>query len=202
MALLRQNGRLLLRLDELEARLDGTGTPSPAVVESHVGLPLGTTAPAFSLSGLYGETVTLEALLARELPLLLLFTDPGCGLGGTPVSLSTNAGDTLVVFWNPTCGFCQRMLDELRAWEQAPPAGAPRLLLVSRGSVEENQAQGLQTPILLDQSFATANAFGASGTPMAVLIDREGMVASELAAGAPAVMALAGVSATAPDQHH
>jgi len=33
---------------------------------------------------------------------------------------------------------------------------------------------------------------GATGTPMAVLVDAEGKIASELAAGAPGVLALAG----------
>jgi hypothetical protein len=36
------------------------------------------------------------------------------------------------------------------------------------------------------------NKFGAGGTPMAVLVDAEGKIASELAAGAPAVLELAG----------
>jgi hypothetical protein len=34
--------------------------------------------------------------------------------------------------------------------------------------------------------------FGATGTPMGVLVDAEGKIASELAVGAPAVLALAG----------
>ena len=34
--------------------------------------------------------------------------------------------------------------------------------------------------------------FGARGTPMAGLIDPDGTIASDLAAGAPAVLALAG----------
>src|ERR1700722_4440330 len=64
LALLRQNGRLLLRVDELEARLDAGGAPELAA--PHHGLPLGDPAPGFTLSGLYGETVTLEALVAAE----------------------------------------------------------------------------------------------------------------------------------------
>jgi len=35
-------------------------------------------------------------------------------------------------------------------------------------------------------------AFGASGTPMAVLVDAEGRIASPVVAGAAAVLALAG----------
>ncbi len=53
---------------------------------------------------------------------------------------------------------------------------------------------GLSSTVLLDQQFAVGSAFGASGTPSAVLVDEEGKVASEVAVGAPAVLALAGVT--------
>jgi hypothetical protein len=52
----------------------------------------------------------------------------------------------------------------------------------------------LSSPVLLDQNFATGRAFGASGTPSAVLVDAEGRIASEVAVGAPAVLGLAGAS--------
>jgi peroxiredoxin len=98
---------------------------------------------------------------------------------------------TLVLFWSPRCGFCNQMLDDLKAWEAHPPEGAPQLLVVSTGSVEENRAQGLRSPVVLDQTFAVGNAFGADGTPMAVLVDAEGRIASNLASGAAEVLALA-----------
>jgi thiol-disulfide isomerase/thioredoxin len=115
-------------------------------------------------------------------------------LSGKFVSLSDFRGDkTLVLFWRPSCGFCQRMLPDLKAWEANPPAGAPRLLVVSTDSVADNQAMGLRSPVLLDQDgMRVGRLFGATGTPMAVLVDAEGKIASELAAGAPAVLALAG----------
>ena len=43
----------------------------------------------------------------------------------------------------------------------------------------------------MDESWETAGAFQAGGTPMAVLIDAEGKIASHVAAGADAVLALA-----------
>jgi thiol-disulfide isomerase/thioredoxin len=324
LSLLKQNGRLLLRIDELEDRLDAGGAPHPA--RPHHGLPLGSPAPAFTLSGLYGETVTLEALTAPETPVMLLFTDPGCGpcnalmpqisdwqrelageltiavlttgsaddnrsearehaignvwldperetfaayeahgtpgavlidgqgriassmvgganaiaelvaeaigqppqpivpvvqvpagdapsppppprpaalpvgtpapelelhgLNGDPLSLTDPDRDTLVVFWNPGCGFCQRMIDDIRAFEQSPPDGAPRLLLISTGDREQNEEMGLGSDIALDGSFDAGSAFGAAGTPSGIVIDRDGRVASGLAVGAPGVMAL------------
>ena len=100
---------------------------------------------------------------------------------------------TLLLFWNPGCGFCQRMLSDLQGWEASPPEGAPELLVVSTGTVEANQAMGLRSPVLLDQEGTKiARTFGANGTPMGVLVDAEGKIASELAVGAPAVLALAG----------
>ena len=65
------------------------------------------------------------------------------------------------------------------------------LLVVSTGTVEDNRAMGLRAPIVLDQGFSAGRQFGATGTPMAVLIDAQGRIASEVAAGGPAVLALA-----------
>jgi thiol-disulfide isomerase/thioredoxin len=117
-------------------------------------------------------------------------------LAGDEIDLADYRGrQTLVIFWNPTCGFCRKMLPDLQAWEASTPPGAPALLIVSRGSVGENIEQGIRSKIVLDQGFSTAGTYGASGTPMGILIDAHGNIASELAVGAPAVMALATPSA-------
>ena len=50
---------------------------------------------------------------------------------------------------------------------------------------------GLRSPVLLDQGFSVGSAFGASGTPSAVLVDAKGNIASDVAVGAQAVLALA-----------
>ena len=47
--------------------------------------------------------------------------------------------ETLVVFWNPGCGFCQQMLPDLKEWEARAPENSPRLLLVSAGSEAANR---------------------------------------------------------------
>jgi thiol-disulfide isomerase/thioredoxin len=114
-------------------------------------------------------------------------------LSGKEVSLKEDfkGEDTLVLFWNPGCGFCNQMLPDLKQWEQNPPQGAPKLLMVSAGTKEANEQMGLRSAVLLDQQFATGRAFGAGGTPSAVLVDKEGKVASEVAVGAPAVLELA-----------
>jgi protein-disulfide isomerase len=97
---------------------------------------------------------------------------------------------TAVLFWNPGCGFCQRMLPGLKAREENPPQDAPKLILVSSGDPEENRGQGLRSPILLDRGFQVGTAFGATGTPSAILIDARGNVASKLGVGASEVLGL------------
>jgi hypothetical protein len=67
-------------------------------------------------------------------------------------------------------------------------------LVVSTGTEEANRQIGLSSTVVLDQQFSAGRAFGASGTPSAVLVDTEGRIASEVAVGAPAVLGLAGVS--------
>lgn len=317
--LLRQNGRLLLRVEALEAQ-GGAVSVGSSATQPASGLLVGTPAPSFELASLNGSLRTLDALRAPRKPVMLVFSDPGCGpctallpdlarwqaqhaatltialisrgtpeanraklsehglthvllqqdrevatayqIQGTPtavivradgtigsplapgaeaiaalvartvapsapvphanghgsvptqpvvppigaaapaltlpdlqgksVSLADFQGrSTLLLFWNPGCGFCQRMLDDLKIWEARSPKGAPQLLVVSTGTVEDNRAMGLRAPVVLDQGFSAGRQFGATGTPMAVLIDSQGQIASVLAAGGPAVMALA-----------
>jgi peroxiredoxin/uncharacterized membrane protein YphA (DoxX/SURF4 family) len=114
-------------------------------------------------------------------------------LDGRPVNLAELRGTpTMLLFWNPGCGFCRRMVDDLKAWEASPPANAPKLLIVSTGAVDANRELGLSSMIVLDEGFSVGRRFGASGTPSAVLVDAQGRVASSVAVGAPAVLALAG----------
>lgn len=333
--LLGQNGRLLVRLDKIEAALadrDMLDLEDEEDEEDEEGLPLGAPAPAFSLTGVHGETMTLDALRASGKPTLLVFSDPNCGpcnallpdlgrwqrehaakltiamisrgsadanrakatehglnhvllqkdsevadayetdgtptgvivrpdgtigsnpapgrdaivrlveravegrlptgaaaprparpaprpaaiptpsnlgqpapalslpdLGGQTVELADLKGQpTAVLFWNPGCGFCNRMLPDLKAWEENPPAGAPKLLVVSTGDPEQNKAMGLTSPVVLDSGFSAGRAFGASGTPSAVLVDGDGKIASGVAVGAPSVLGLLRNEAPAP----
>jgi methylamine dehydrogenase accessory protein MauD len=113
------------------------------------------------------------------------------GLNGATVSLTYFRGEkTVVLFWDPECGFCREMLLDLRAWEDEFAGEAPKLLVVSTGTEEANRDMGLKSPVVLDEQATVARAFSAPGTPSAVLIDEQGNIASELAVGAPAVLAL------------
>jgi peroxiredoxin/uncharacterized membrane protein YphA (DoxX/SURF4 family) len=178
-------------------RRDGTiGSPAAAgadairgLIAGVIGLPM---AAAASQRNGNGATATprppAEPRIGDAAP---EFSLPD--LSGNIIQLSDFRGhQVLVLFWRPSCGFCQLMLPDLLAWEAQPPEGAPRLLVVSTGSVQDNQALGLRSPVVLDQAgMSIASRFGAVGTPMAVLVDAEGRIASEIEAGAPAVLALA-----------
>jgi peroxiredoxin len=116
-------------------------------------------------------------------------------LKGSTVKLEEFRGEkTLVLFWNPGCGFCEQMLPDLKDLENSSSEEASKILLVSAGTEEANKAMGLRSSVVLDPQFAVGRAFGAAGTPSAVLVDEEGRIASEVAVGAPAVLELARAS--------
>ena len=188
-----------------------SGTPSAVLVdaEGRVASPVAAGAPAvFALArGEAPEPAAesgADAAPTPAAPPAPTIGDPAPAvdlpdLSGKKLSLAAFRGTPrLILFWNPGCGFCARMLDDLKAWEANPPKGAPKLLVVSTGTVEANRAMGLRSPVVLDQGFAVGGAFGASGTPSAVLVDPKGKIASEVAVGAPAVLALAGAERNQP----
>ena len=74
-----QHGRLLLRLDALEDSIHARASAGGTAHGTHAGLAIGSRAPDFELPGLTGGSVTLRALLESSRPLLLVFSDPGCG---------------------------------------------------------------------------------------------------------------------------
>ncbi|MFL5760163.1 MAG: MauE/DoxX family redox-associated membrane protein [Thermomicrobiales bacterium] len=158
---------------QLVSKTTGAAPPPPST-NGAAAMPAkpaaGDVAPAIELPDLEGKTVRLTDYKERE---------------------------TLVLFWNPGCGFCSRMLPELKDWLAARPSDAPELLIVSRGQADENREQGIDAPILLDQGFSAGRSFGATGTPAAVLVSAEGLVASPVVAGAAAVMTLARGGSTA-----
>jgi peroxiredoxin len=146
-----------------------SGTTRPwtgAEERESAGIEMGALAPGFSLPDLRGRNVRLSDF--RESRVLL-------------------------IFWSAECGFCIEMLEELKEYERGAQAGGAKLLLITRGEADRDQTSGLVSPVLLDPNEDVFKAFGATGTPSAVLISERGRVASLLAAGAPDVLALAGI---------
>jgi methylamine dehydrogenase accessory protein MauD len=112
-------------------------------------------------------------------------------LEGKHVSLEDFRGEEVfVLFCSPGCGFCQEMMPDIKEWEAAPPDGAPRLLVVSDETVEENKAMGFNSPVVLDDTYAVWDDFDVPGTPSVVLVDAEGRIASEMVMGTEEVLEL------------
>ena len=170
------------------------GTPSAVLVspEGAINSPLAlgseaVEALAARAVGAPGPNVPIGKKVGEPAPPLKL-----PDLSGKSIELSDFRGsETLVLFWSPECLFCKEMLDDLRSFEANSPVGAPKLLVVSTGTVEANRGMGLRSPVVLDEGFSVQQAFGAPGTPSAVLVDAEGNIATHVAVGPPEVLELA-----------
>lgn len=173
--LVRQSGRMLLRLEALEHRMEqlaAGGVHSPAAsreaVASPRGLTLGSAGPDFALPDLTGQRHALSDFRGRKL---------------------------LVIFFDPGCGFCQRMGPELEKLPLDGADGKPFRLLISTGGAERNRGlaseHALRCPVLLQEATEVASAYQAHGTPMGYLLDEDGRIASPLAVGAQALLRLA-----------
>jgi peroxiredoxin/thiol-disulfide isomerase/thioredoxin len=156
---------LLGRLDENSG--EGFNLATIGVGGANLGLPgLGEPAPDMQLEDLDGAPIALRAATAGRPHLLL--------------------------FWSPTCGYCEEMLDVVRTMETSDDI--PALLLISTGDREANRGQGLRSRTLMDPGFeGSSPALGVTGTPSALRLDAQGRIVSHLAVGADRVLALAGV---------
>jgi thiol-disulfide isomerase/thioredoxin len=125
------------------------------------GLPIGSPAPPIEFRGIEGSVEPLVDPLGKS---------------------------TVLLFWNPGCGYCQSILPAILAWEQEKHYSAPRLVVVSSGEAEDTIDDGFRSTVVLDSEFEVGRAFQAGGTPMAVVVDAEGKIASPLIAGGDAVL--------------
>ncbi len=162
--LLRQHGRILLRLDALEGRTAREGATPPARRTVAVGV----SAPGFSLLGLDGKgAVTLESLLRVGKPVLLTFVDPGCSS-------------------------CRTLLPELRVW-QRDHADRMTIGVISLGEPEANRLATASLElahVLLQRDQEVIDAYGVTGTPSAVVVQPDGRIGSPLAEGVEGIRQL------------
>lgn len=170
--LVKQQGRLLLRLEQVERRLgldpeegleSGTFTLS---ARSPGGLPVGTALPDFRLPDLHGREVALSAFRTKQV---------------------------LLVHWSARCGFCEQIAPDLAELRDPLRKAGIELLLVSEDTAtserELAEAYGLDCPILL-AGETPIEVFERLGTPAAYLLDGEGKIAKPLALGADRVIDL------------
>lgn len=151
------------RLEENAANLSLDFEPDNPLQHLPVSLHIGEPAPRTPLPDLNGEYVSVEDRRGRP---------------------------TVVLFWNPECTFCERMLPDLKEWEQEAGALDGTALVISRGTVGENREQGLRSRVVIDDGFTAGGWVGVSGTPSAVRIDAKGRIASPVVLGADAILDL------------
>ena len=135
------------------------------------GIPVGIDAPAFALKSLDGETVTLDALRERGLPVLL-------------------------VFMSPWCGPCEALMPKVGQWQRTLIERLT-IALISVGTAEQNADKfadhGYANVLLQDETEVTT-AYHIGGTPSAVLVSPEGKVASHTAEAEPTIEPLVRVA--------
>jgi peroxiredoxin len=173
-ALVKQQGRILLRLDRLEnnARSAASVSESPAEQSDSEGLPVGTDFPSFNLPDLTGRMVSLEEFRGKRV---------------------------LLVNWSFQCGYCDLIAPELLTLDSSlERANVAPIFLVSGdvgASAEEAAEDGLKYPILLVRDDEMPAPFAHRGTPVAYLLDEEGRVDAPFASGFDRVLGLAKAAA-------
>ena len=175
LALLRRQGALLMRLDELESR-GPEGTPAGERIELFAqGLPEGTPGPAFDLPSVRGGRRTSSDLLAAGRPLALIFVNPGCGP-------------------------CIETLEELR---RGDPVGKSKatVAVIASGDPEANRsvanAFGIEE-FLLEEERSVSRAYLVTATPSMVLLSAEGEIRGEIAQGPAAIARVLDEAAASP----
>ncbi len=174
--LMAQNGRILDRLETVEARAGIVPAAADPATKTP-GLPVGSVAPEFTLPDLSGEPLSLTALRAPGRTLVLFFTNPGC---------------------EP----CQRILAQVPAWQERG-GNQFDLIVISRGSAVANEEKAHQhglSRVLIQDGREVNKSFGVESTPSAVVVRPDGTIDSPVAAGANAVIALVEETLPGADQ--
>jgi peroxiredoxin/uncharacterized membrane protein YphA (DoxX/SURF4 family) len=163
---LRQNGRMLLRLEELEASLwrgAVLATP-PGTVALATGLPVGAAAPDFRLQAVSGGATSLKNLLSFGKPVILLFSEPDCDV-------------------------CNELLPEVRRW-QRDHGGKLTIAVISYEKNSRPRRQQPLSELLLQCNGQVAKAYRVELAPSAIVVSPDGTVASSLSSGAEAIRRL------------
>jgi peroxiredoxin len=178
--LVRQNGRILLRLESIEQQI-ATGLERRAGTrpQDAGGLPLGMVAPDFELPDLAGVRRKLSEFREQNV---------------------------LLIFFNPQCGYCTKMAADLAALSTGGVDQQAVPVVVSTGDAEENrklvEQYGIRCLVLLQEQMEVAEKYRAQGTPMGYRIDSAGRIASALAVGAEPLLQLATTLAPGPIGPH
>ncbi|MGH2856125.1 MAG: TlpA family protein disulfide reductase [Solirubrobacteraceae bacterium] len=167
--LLRRNGRLIGRVEQLETALvlAGLEVPPPPAPGERVTVRPGDPAPRFELPDLDGRPVVLADLLGSGRELALMFASTSC---------------------HP----CRMLLRSL-ADRSAELPGGRRVVVIGEGRAEDWRslpAELMPETVLLQRAGELAERYGAEVTPTAVVISTDGLVTAAPALGASAARTL------------
>jgi len=178
--LIDANGRtdrpILIGESELLAAMGvkPTATESPAKTTKSLqnsrllrtGLKAGTQAPDFTLPGLDGSEVTLGDFRGKRV---------------------------LLVFSDPDCAPCQLLAPALEKVHKR--ARDTQVLMISRGNPDANRAKRdehrLTFPIVLQRQWEISKTYGMFATPIAFLVNKEGVLTHDVAVGGESILRLA-----------
>ena len=136
--------------------------------DSHInrsGLPCGTLAPVFRLPRIDDGELALDDYRGQRV---------------------------LLVFSDPNCGPCNQLAPELERVHRG--SSGLQVLMVSRGDSETNcrkvSEHQLTFPIILQHRWEISREYGIFATPIAYLIDEQGIIVEDVAVGGDAILAL------------
>ena len=101
----------------------------------------------------------------------------------------------LLVFTDPHCGPCDQVAPELASFDREHANNGLALVMVSRGEIEEIRKKarqhGIQFPVVVQEKWRLSKEYGIFSTPVAFLLDEDGVIAKDVAVGPGPIMALA-----------
>lgn len=168
---IKRHGQALLRLEALEISQGAAVAPADVDPWEYLfqhGAPPGSVGMNFELPSLAGETWTLTRLKGRRL---------------------------FLIFFSPSCPHSRSLLPGLAQLPADPPPDLPLVIIVSRGDRETNrrlmERHQVQVPVLLQDQNEVALQYFVSGTPMAYLLDADGITEMDRIEGPRAILGAA-----------
>ena len=175
---LLQNGQ------EVSELFRAYGTPTAVLIDVEARVASAVAAGAQSVRALQLEARAQPDRIGLPAPEI-----SGKTAGGQSVNLAEFRGrEVVILFWNPGCQFCRKMVDDLIAWDAV--TRYPALLVVTPREDDALQARSLRSRIIIDQEDRIASSYNAGGTPTALRIGADGLIKSQLARGKDSVMML------------
>jgi peroxiredoxin len=210
--LLRQNGRILLRLDELEARVQelevgeqaGSRREEALPEKSEIGDRKSEIEESLVTSAATNGEERATRFNNRSLARSRIKRD---GLkAGTPAPdfrLPCLDGSerslqdlrdrrVLLVFSDPHCGPCNHLAPELEKFHREHSEIS--VLMISRREPKENRTKvkehGLTFPVLLQQQWEISRLYAMFATPVAYLVNESGIITADVAVGVERIVTL------------